>query len=287
MGQAVQKDIRHHFAARPILYIRRIRDSCRVLKPLFAPDGVTGGESKKITGKRTRVCNKSTNFVHYRHEYFCPYDKKRNNMYVIGIAGGTGSGKTTVARKIIESLPANEVALIPQDSYYIDATEMSLEERRKINFDHPCSFDWPLLIRQVKALKAGQAIERPTYSYLECNRLKETIHVEPRKVILIEGILALSNKELRDMMDLKVFVDTDPDERLIRVIERDIIERGRTVQMVMERYRRVLKPMHTGFIEPTKQYADLIIPQGGQNEKAITIMQTHILHHLNRKAPAT
>ena len=154
-------------------------------------------------------------------------------MYIIGIAGGTGSGKTTVARKIIESLPKGEVALIPQDSYYIDATDMTMEERRKINYDHPCAFDWKLLIRQVKELKAGRAIEQPTYSYLECNRLKETIHVEPRKVILIEGILALSNKELRDLMDIKIFVDADSDERLIRVIERDIIERGRTVQLVV------------------------------------------------------
>lgn len=202
-------------------------------------------------------------------------------MYIIGIAGGTGSGKTTVARKIIESLPKGEVALIPQDSYYIDATDMTMEERRKINYDHPCAFDWKLLIRQVKELKAGRAIEQPTYSYLECNRLKETIHVEPRKVILIEGILALSNKELRDLMDIKIFVDADSDERLIRVIERDIIERGRTVQMVVDRYRAVLKPMHLEFIEPTKRYADLIIPQGGENEKAIEIMRTYILHHLN------
>ena len=163
-------------------------------------------------------------------------------MYIIGIAGGTGSGKTTVARKIIESLPKGEVALIPQDSYYIDATDMTMEERRKINYDHPCAFDWKLLIRQVKELKAGRAIEQPTYSYLECNRLKETIHVEPRKVILIEGILALSNKELRDLMDIKIFVDADSDERLIRVIERDIIERGRTVQMVVDRYRAVSSP---------------------------------------------
>ena len=208
-------------------------------------------------------------------------------MYIIGIAGGTGSGKTTVARKIIESLPKGEVALIPQDSYYIDATDMTMEARRKINYDHPCAFDWKLLIRQVKELKAGRAIEQPTYSYLECNRLIETIHVEPRKVILIEGILALSNKELRDLMDIKIFVDADSDERLIRVIERDIIERGRTVQMVVDRYRAVLKPMHLEFIEPTKRYADLIIPQGGENEKAIEIMRTYILHHLNHHLEQT
>ncbi len=200
-------------------------------------------------------------------------------MYIIGIAGGTGSGKTTVARKIIESLPTNDVTLIPQDSYYKDASHLPLEERRKINFDHPCSFDWELLIHQVEELKAGRAVEQPTYSYIECVRQKETIHIEPRKVILIEGILALSNKELRDLMDLKIFVDADPDERLIRVIERDMVERGRTAQMVMERYLRVLKPMHLEFIEPTKRYADLIIPQGGENVKAVEIMQTCIMHH--------
>ena len=156
-----------------------------------------------------------------------------------------------------------------------------MEERRKINFDHPCAFDWKLLIQHIKTLKAGQAIELPTYSYLECTSVEEPIHVEPQKVILIEGILALSNKELRDLMDLKIFVDADSDERLIRVIERDIVERGRTVQMVVDRYRAVLKPMHLEFIEPTKRYADLIIPQGGENEKAIEIMRTYILHHLS------
>lgn len=202
-------------------------------------------------------------------------------MYIIGIAGGTGSGKTTVARKIIESLPQGEVALIPQDSYYIEATELSMAARRKINYDHPSAFDWNLLIRQVNDLKAGKAIEQPTYSYLECDRLPETIRVEPREVILIEGILALYSKELRDLMDLKIFVDADPDERLIRVIERDIAERGRTVQMVVDRYLSVLKPMHLEFIEPTKRYADLIIPQGGNNEKAIGIMRTCILHRLH------
>ena len=145
------------------------------------------------------------------------------------------------------------------------------------------SFDWKLLIKQVKALRDGHSIEQPTYSYLECNRLPETIHVEPRPVILIEGILALCNKELRDLMDLKIFVDADSDERLIRIIQRDIVERGRTAQMVMDRYIKVLKPMHLEFIEPTKRYADTIIPQGGQNEKAIRIMRTHILHCLRIK----
>lgn len=201
-------------------------------------------------------------------------------MYIIGIAGGTGSGKTTVVKRIIESLPQNEVTLIPQDSYYNDTTPLTMAERRKINFDHPSAFDWDLLIQQIKEIKAGHAIKQPTYSYLECNRKKETIHVEPKKVVIIEGILALCKKELRDLMDLKIFVDADPDERLIRVIERDVLERGRTAEMVMDRYRKVLKPMHLEFIEPTKQYADLIIPQGGNNEKAIQIMRTYILHHI-------
>ena len=197
-------------------------------------------------------------------------------MYIIGIAGGTGSGKTTVARKIIESLPKGEVALIPQDSYYIDATDMTMEERRKINYDHPCAFDWKLLIRQVKELKAGRAIEQPTYSYLECNRLKETIHVEPRKVILIEGILALSNKELRDLMDIKIFVDTAADVRILRRILRDVKERGRTLESVMEQYLTTVKPMHEAFVEPSKRNADIIVPNGGENTTAIEMLAHHI-----------
>ena len=201
-------------------------------------------------------------------------------MYIIGIAGGTGSGKTTVARKIIESLPKGEVALIPQDSYYIDATDMTMEERRKINYDHPCAFDWKLLIRQVKELKAGHAVEQPIYSYLTCTRSEETIRIEPRDVVIVEGILILCNEELRNMMDMKVFVDADADDRLIRVINRDIIERGRTVEMVIERYERVLKPMHLQHIEPTKRYADIIIPQGGHNSVAIEIMTNFISHKL-------
>lgn len=202
-------------------------------------------------------------------------------MYIIGIAGGTGSGKTTVVRKIVESLPNDQVALIPQDSYYNDNTPLSMEERHKINFDHPAAFDWELLIRQIGELKAGRAIEQPTYSYLECNRLPETVHVEPCEVLIVEGIMALYQKELRDLMDLKIFVDADPDDRLIRVIMRDIQERGRTAEMVMDRYTKVLKPMHNEFIEPTKRYADIIIPQGGKNRRAIELMRTYISHRLH------
>ena len=201
-------------------------------------------------------------------------------MYIIGIAGGTGSGKTTVVRKILEALPCNEVALIPQDSYYNDTSLLSMEERRQINFDHPDAFDWPLLIQQVEDLRQGKAIEQPTYSFLISNRLEETIHVEPCEVIVIEGIMALWNPRLRNLMDLKIFVDADPDERLIRVMRRDTEERGRTPQMVINRYLRVLKPMHLEFIEPTKRFADLIIPQGGENQQAIDIMRTYITHRV-------
>ena len=195
---------------------------------------------------------------------------------VIGIAGGTGSGKTTVVKKIAEALPPHYVAVVPLDSYYNDTSEMTDEERHAINFDHPDAFDWKLLTKHVNDLRNGVAIEQPTYSYLLCNRLKETIHVEPKPVIIIEGIMTLLNKKLRDIMDLKIFVDTDPDERLIRNIQRDTIDRGRTVSVVVDRYLEVLKPMHEQFIEPTKRYADLIIPQGGENEKGIGILCRYI-----------
>lgn len=201
-------------------------------------------------------------------------------MYIIGIAGGTGSGKTTVVNKILETLPADHVALIPLDSYYNDTSDLTPEERKRINFDHPDAFDWQLLIEQLQALRNHQSIEQPTYSYLVSNRLPETIHIEPCDVIVIEGIMTLWNKELRDMMDLKIYVDADPDERLIRVIRRDTVERGRTAQMVIDRYQAVLKPMHEEFIEPTKRYADLIIPQGGTGQPAIDIMRANIIHRI-------
>ena len=199
-----------------------------------------------------------------------------NNVTIIGIAGGTGSGKTTVVRKIVEALPPHYVAVVPLDSYYNDTTEMTDEDRKAINFDHPDAFDWKLLIKQVNELRHGNAVEQPTYSYLLCNRLPETVHVEPKPVIIIEGIMTLINKRLRDMMDLKIFVDCDSDERLIRNIQRDIVERGRTVSMVVDRYLEVLQPMHEQFIEPTKKYADLSIPQGGENKTGIHILKTYI-----------
>ena len=197
-------------------------------------------------------------------------------MTIIGIAGGTGSGKTTVVRKIAQALPPHCVAVVPIDSYYNDTTNMTPEERKAINFDHPDAFDWKLLTEHVKKLKNGEAVEQPTYSYIESNRQKETVHVEPKPVIIIEGIMALHNKKLRDAMDLKIFVDTDNDVRLIRNIRRDVVERGRTVEMVLDRYEKVLKPMHEQFIEPTKKFADLIIPWGGDNRTGIHILKTYI-----------
>lgn len=197
-------------------------------------------------------------------------------MLVIGIAGGTGSGKTTVVRKIIESLPQGEVAVMPQDCYYNDNAHIPLEERLKMNYDEPAAIEWPLLCHHLKQLKEGKTIEMPTYDFLTCARLKETITVEPREVVVVEGILVLTDKPLRDMLDVKVFVDADADERLIRVISRDCIERGRTPQMVIDRYQETLKPMHELYIEPSKRYADLIVPQGGNNLVAIKLLTDYI-----------
>lgn len=201
-------------------------------------------------------------------------------MLIIGIAGGTGSGKTTVVRKIVDTLPANTVAVIPQDSYYNDQSDLPLEVRKKTNFDHPDAFEWPLLAHQIEELRQGRAIEQPTYSYLTCTQLPETVHVEPHDVIIVEGIMALYDKKLRDLMDLKIFVDAEPDERLLRVIERDIAERGHPLEMLIDKYRNVLKPMHDEFIEPTKQHADIIIPNGGENVRAVAMMQMYILSAL-------
>ena len=197
-------------------------------------------------------------------------------MIIIGIAGGTGSGKTTVVRKIVESLPAGSVAVIPQDSYYNDQSDLPLEVRKKTNFDHPDAFDWSLFEHQIAELRAGRAIEQPTYSYIVCTRLEETIHVEPKEVIIVEGIMTLYDRELRNLMDLKIFVDAEPDEHLLRVITRDMVERAHPLEMLIDKYRNVLKPMHDEFIEPTKQYADIIIPNGGNNEKAIRMMKLYI-----------
>lgn len=203
-------------------------------------------------------------------------------MLIIGIAGGTGSGKTTVVNKIINSLPAGEVAVLPQDSYYKDSSHVPVEERSKINFDEPAAIEWTLLVDHIRQLKEGRTIEMPTYSYLTCTRQPETITVAPREVVIVEGILVLTDPVLRDMMDVKVFVDADADERLIRVIARDCVERGRTPMMVLNRYQEVLKPMHEMYIEPTKRFADLIVPQGGSNVVAIQLLTDYIESRLRR-----
>ncbi len=203
-------------------------------------------------------------------------------MLIIGIAGGTGSGKTTVVNKIINSLPQGEVAVLPQDSYYKDSSHIPVEERSKINFDEPAAIEWPLLVRHLRELKEGKTIEMPTYSYLTCTRQPETITVEPREVVIVEGILVLTDPTLRSMLDVKVFVDAEADERLIRVIARDCVERGRTPQMVLNRYQDVLKPMHEMYIEPSKKTADLIVPQGGSNVVAIQLLTDYIESRLRR-----
>ena len=197
-------------------------------------------------------------------------------MIIIGIAGGTGSGKTTVVRKIVESLPIGSVAIIPQDSYYKHQWDVPEDKRKLTNFDHPNAFDWPLFEEQIEALRNGQSIEQPTYSYLTCTRQEETVHVEPKKVIIVEGIMALYDKKLRDLMDLKIFVDAEPDERLLRVIQRDTAERGHPLEMLIDKYRNVLKPMHDEFIEPSKLFADIIIPNGGDNKRAVAMMRQFI-----------
>ena len=208
---------------------------------------------------------------------------KRNIMIIIGIAGGTGSGKSTVVHKLLERLPKGEVALMPQDSYYRDSSDIPLEERQKINFDHPDSIEFELLVRHLHELKKGNTVQQPIYSYLTCTRSTETIPVKPCHVVIVEGILVLNNMPLRKMLDLKIFVDTDADDRLIRVINRDIMERGRSVAMVMERYEHTLKPMHLQFIEPSKRFADIIVPQGGENKVAIDILTRYIENWLLKK----
>ena len=203
-------------------------------------------------------------------------------MIIIGIAGGTGSGKTTVVNKILTGFPAGEVAVIPQDSYYKDSSHIPMEERSKINFDEPNAIEWSLLVEHLKQLREGKTIQMPTYSYLTCTRQPETVEVTPSDVVIVEGILVLTEKQMRDMMDIKVFVDADADDRLIRVIARDCIERGRTPQMVIDRYQDVLKPMHSQYIEPCKQFADLIVPQGGSNIVAINILTDFIESRLRK-----
>lgn len=204
-------------------------------------------------------------------------------MLIVGIAGGTGSGKTTVVNKVKDVFPGEQVIVIPQDSYYKDNSTIPLEERQKINFDHPDSVEFNLLIDHLRQLKKGKSVKMPIYSYLTCIRAKETIPVKPAKVAIVEGILILTDPGLREMLDIKVFVDADADDRLGRVIQRDIVERGRSVMMVLDRYHETVKPSHLQFIEPSKRYADIIIPGGGQNEVGIQVLISIIEKHLKRE----
>jgi uridine kinase len=202
-------------------------------------------------------------------------------MLIIGIAGGTGCGKTTVVNQIINELPENEVGVISQDSYYKDTSHLSYEERTQINFDHPRAIDFKLLKQHLTALKKGNPIEQPVYSFVKHNRTTDTILTHPRKVMIVEGILIMSKAKLRNMFDIKIFVHADSDERLIRRVKRDITERGRDINEVLTRYQTTLKPMHEQFIEPMKEYADIIIPNNKYNTVAVDIVRTIINEKLS------
>ncbi len=201
-------------------------------------------------------------------------------MLIIGIAGGTGSGKTTVVHQIMNELSETEVGIISQDSYYKQNIGMSYEERSNINFDHPRAIDFELLVQHLNDLKAGKTIDQPVYSFVTHNRTDDSISTHPRKVMIVEGILILSNPELRDLFDIKIFVHADSDERLIRRLKRDIAERGRDMEEVLNRYQTTLKPMHQQFIEPTKAYADIIIPNDKYNTVAIDVVRAVINQRL-------
>ena len=201
-------------------------------------------------------------------------------MLIIGIAGGTGSGKTTVVNQILNELPSEEVGVISQDSYYNDTSHLSLRERDNINFDHPRSIDFELLIEQLKELKKGNPVKQPVYSFVTHNRTSDTILTHPRKVMIVEGILILTHQDIRDMFDIKIFVHADSDERLIRRLKRDMAERGRDIDEVLLRYQTTLKPMHEQFIEPMKEYADIIIPNNKYNTVAVDIVRTIINENL-------
>ena len=194
---------------------------------------------------------------------------------IVGIAGGTASAKTTIVRKIKEYF-GDDIAVINHDSYYKAHDDLAYEDRCRLNYDHPSAFDTDLMVRDVMKLKDFEPIDMPVYDYTTHNRSDSTVHVQPKNVIILEGILILESKELRDLMDIKVFVDTDADERLMRRIQRDMIERGRSIESILTQYRETVKPMHEQFVEPSKKYADLIIPRGGENTTGIAILTEHL-----------
>ncbi|MDR3046889.1 MAG: uridine kinase [Bacteroidales bacterium] len=202
-------------------------------------------------------------------------------MLILGITGGSGSGKTTVVRKIMKVLPKDKISILSQDAYYKDNGELSQEEKEKINFDHPDSIEFSLLNHHIRQLTHHQPVEMPTYSYTTCRRGTETIPVFPTEILIVEGILILTHEELRSLLDLKVYVDSDADDRLIRIIQRDVHERGRGLDKSIQHYESYVKPMHNIFIEPTKRYADIIIPIGGHNDKGIDILTSKILQTIS------
>lgn len=202
---------------------------------------------------------------------------------LIGITGGTGSGKSTVAKSIYKNFKKESIAIIMQDSYYKDQSHLTFEERTKINYDHPHAFDTPLLIEHLKTLLSGEAIDMPIYDFTVHNRKEETIKEEPKNIIIVEGILILEDERLRNLLDIKIYVDTDADIRILRRLTRDIRDRGRTLESVIDQYLTVVRPMHLQFIEPTKRYADLIVPEGGKNRVAIDILVSTIKQHLSEE----
>ena len=195
---------------------------------------------------------------------------------IIGVAGGTGSGKTTVANRILERVGTEHIAYIPHDAYYINLGHLPAEERAKTNFDHPNSLETPLLVKHIKQLRAGKAVDIPVYDFTTHTRTAETLHIDPAPIVLVEGILIFAEPELREVCDVKLFVDTDADIRFIRRLRRDVQDRGRKVESIIEQYLRTVRPMHLEFVEPSKRYADVIIPEGGFNEVAIEMVASRI-----------
>lgn len=208
---------------------------------------------------------------------------RENKPIIIGVTGGSGSGKTTVSRAIFEQLHGHSLLMLQEDSYYNDQSDMPFEERIKTNYDHPNAFDTELLVKQLKDLLDWKTIEKPIYDYTEHTRSSEVEKVEPKEVIILEGILVLNDPALRDLMDIKIFVDTDDDIRIIRRIQRDIEERGRSLQSVIDQYKSTVKPMYHQFIEPTKRYADIIVPEGGENQVAIDLLVTKVRDILRKR----
>ena len=206
---------------------------------------------------------------------------------VIGVTGGSGCGKTTVSKAIYENLRGQSIQIINQDTYYNDQADMTMEERKAVNYDHPLAFDTALLIEQLDALRHNQAVEMPVYDYKEYTRSQATVHVEPQDVIILEGILILDDERLRDLMDIKVYVDADDDIRILRRIQRDMQERGRSLESIISQYLKTVKPMYHQFIEPTKRYADIIVPEGGENHVAIDILTTKVRDVLAKRGHLT